>query len=140
MNQRFCVLGLDPSLAGLQSRRLMVLLVRDCAPARSSNYRAECHRHYRWTIRLSQATACPQPRLRAYENAKVSCSVLSSSSLPESRSKSETLLSYSESRKGTTVSTSICSPGSSSSSSFGSSSSSLSEELNKGKTRSIWRA
>ena len=60
ITQRLCrVLGLDPGLAGLQSRRLAALLVRDCAHARLLNYWAECRHHCRW---MSRRLGHPRPQ------------------------------------------------------------------------------
>ena len=77
MTQRFWrVLGPGPDLAGLQSRRLPSLLVRDFDPARLPNYRA-CRHHSRRPLRLAhprpQRARDSDPALRRTQDCPRQC-------------------------------------------------------------------
>ena len=126
MTQRFCVLSIEPGLAGWQFRRLTALLVRDCAPP-------ACPIIWQSVIVTTAGgvgvgdSAIPghsvpatAPRYVRKRNSVRGSALLLVTLLSCSGSDSE-----SKSGKGTTVSTSICSPTSSLSSSFASSFSSV---------------
>ena len=127
MNQRFWrVLEPGPGLAGLQSRRLMALLVRDCATARLRNYRACCN-HSRRRTRPQRAQDRDPASRRAQERSRQCSPPRHCPRAVQTRRRSSVA-----SVPVSTVSTSIWSPPSSSSS-LAFVSSSVSEELNKGK-------